>query len=54
MTMYGNRMRVQAYVSPEIYEKINAVREIEKESMSGFLGSVLELIFNEEESVKTE
>lgn len=46
MNQYGQKFRVQTYVTKETFEKINAERQ--NESISGFVGSILELIYQDE------
>jgi len=45
---YGQKIRVQAYITPDAFKIINAERLAENASVSEYVGAILEMIFIEE------
>lgn len=48
MTKFGNKIRIETYISEDVYNRINEERQAENGSLSGFVASVLEDVFGGE------
>lgn len=49
MTKFGKNIRIETYVSEDLYTIINKERQAKNTSLSGFVASILKSVFREDD-----